>query len=249
MVSRMMLRDTRRNFLFETIEELSRLTVVPDVAATLTRAMADFGFTALGVNGLPLREEGADPIILTESTPAGFRELYIHERFYLIDHICAHARAAPTREPFRYTEAPYDRANSRTHERFLQALQTFGMGQGLIVPIGRPNQLPACVWLAGENPELDSDSVLVTQMLALFAASKAHALGRETNYGVSPLTPRERDVMAWSAHGKSAWEIGKILRIAKRTVDEHSQTAAQKLGAVNKTQAVVFALLRGIIEL
>src|ERR1700740_2309839 len=100
MVSRMMLRDTRRNFLFDTIEELSRLTAVPDVAATLARAMADFGFTALGINGLPLREEGADPIILTENTPPGFRELYIHERFYLTDHICAHARAAPTREPF-----------------------------------------------------------------------------------------------------------------------------------------------------
>ena len=244
----MMLRDTR-NFLFETIEELSRLGSVPDVAATLSRAMADFGFTALGINGLPPREEGADPAILTESTPAGFRELYIDERFYLVDHICAHARAAPTREPFRYSEAPYDRAHSHAHERFLQALQTFGMGQGLIVPIGRPNQLPACVWLAGKNPELDGDSVLATQMVALFAASKAHALGREANLGMSPLTPRERDVLAWSAHGKSAWEIGKILRIAKRTVDEHSQTAARKLGAVNKTQAVVLALLRGEIEL
>ena len=33
-------------------------------------------------------------------------------------------------------------------------------------------------------------------MIALFAASKAHALGRETSYGASPLTPRERDVLA-----------------------------------------------------
>jgi putative ABC transport system substrate-binding protein len=205
----MMLGDTRRNFLFDTIEELSRLTAVPDVAATLARAMADFGFTALGINGLPLREEGADPIILTESTPPGFRELYIHERFYLTDHICAHARAAPTREPFRYSEAPYDRAHARSHERFLQALQTFGMGHGLVVPIGRPAQIPACVWLAGENPELDDDSILATQMIALFAASKAHALTRDMGYGASPLTPREREVLAWGAQGKSAWEIGK----------------------------------------
>jgi LuxR family quorum sensing-dependent transcriptional regulator len=245
----MMLPDTRRNSLFETIEELSRLTAVPDVAITLARAMADFGFTALGINGLPVQEEGADPVILTESTPPGFRDLYIHERLYLADHICAHTRAAPTREPFRYNEAPYDRARSRTHERFLQALQSFGMGRGLIVPIGRPAQLPACVWLAGENPALDDGSVLATQMIALFAASKAHALARDANDAASPLTPREREVLAWSAQGKSAWEIGQILRIAKRTVDEHVQTAARKLGAVNKTQAVVLALLRGLVEL
>src|SRR5579863_8192870 len=178
----MMHRDTRRNLIFETIEELSRQAAVPDVAATLISAMADFGFTALGINGLPLREEGADPIILTENAPAGFRELYIYERFYLNDHICAHARAAPTRDPFRYSEVPCDRADSRSHERFLQALQSFGMGQGLVIPIGRPALLPACVWLAGKDPELDDDSVLATQMIALFAASKAHTLIRQPDY-------------------------------------------------------------------
>jgi LuxR family quorum sensing-dependent transcriptional regulator len=58
----------------------------------------------------------------------------------------------------------------------------------------------------------------------------------------SALTARERDVLAWAAHGKSAWEIGEILGIAKRTVDEHTQTAMRKLGAVNKTQAVAIAM-------
>jgi LuxR family quorum sensing-dependent transcriptional regulator len=66
---------------------------------------------------------------------------------------------------------------------------------------------------------------------------------------VSPsLTPREREVLAWVAKGKSAWETGKILHIAKRTVDEHTQTAARKLGAANRTQAVALALLLRLIE-
>jgi DNA-binding CsgD family transcriptional regulator len=62
------------------------------------------------------------------------------------------------------------------------------------------------------------------------------------------LTVRELEVITWVARGKSAWEIGEILGIAKRTVDEHARTAAQKLGAVNRTQAVALALLRRIIE-
>jgi DNA-binding CsgD family transcriptional regulator len=62
------------------------------------------------------------------------------------------------------------------------------------------------------------------------------------------LTVRELEVLTWVARGKSAWEIGEILGIAKRTVDEHARTAAQKLGAVNRTQAVALALLRRIIE-
>jgi DNA-binding CsgD family transcriptional regulator len=57
-----------------------------------------------------------------------------------------------------------------------------------------------------------------------------------------PLTEREREVLTWVAQGKSAWEIGKILNIAKRTVDEYAATAYRKLGAVNRAQAVAIAV-------
>ena len=62
------------------------------------------------------------------------------------------------------------------------------------------------------------------------------------------LTPREREILAWIAQGKSALEIGTILCIAKRTVDEHAQNAARKLGAANRTHAVALALTQGIIR-
>ena len=61
------------------------------------------------------------------------------------------------------------------------------------------------------------------------------------------LTPREREVLWWAAQGKSAWEIGEILHISKRTVDEHTQKATRKLGAVNRTQAVAIALRESLI--
>jgi DNA-binding CsgD family transcriptional regulator len=64
----------------------------------------------------------------------------------------------------------------------------------------------------------------------------------------SNLTAREREVLAWTSHGKSAWEIGEILGIAKRTVDEHAQTATRKLGAANRTQAVAIAVRDCLID-
>ncbi len=67
--------------------------------------------------------------------------------------------------------------------------------------------------------------------------------------GTHALTPREVEVLTWAARGKAAWEIGEILHIAKRTVDEHIQTAVQKLGAANRTQAVAIALLTRIIDI
>jgi LuxR family transcriptional regulator, quorum-sensing system regulator BjaR1 len=62
------------------------------------------------------------------------------------------------------------------------------------------------------------------------------------------LTAREREVLAWISLGKSAWEVGEILGIAKRTVDEHAQTAARKLGAANRTQAVAIAVRDRLID-
>ncbi len=63
------------------------------------------------------------------------------------------------------------------------------------------------------------------------------------------LTPRESEVLTWVAQGKSAWEIGEILDIAKRTVDEHVQTAVRKIGAANRTHAVAIAIRDRLIVL
>jgi CRP-like cAMP-binding protein/DNA-binding CsgD family transcriptional regulator len=61
------------------------------------------------------------------------------------------------------------------------------------------------------------------------------------------LTPREREVLWWAAEGKSASQMGELLHITKRTVDEHTQKAVRKLGAANRTEAVAIALRERLI--
>jgi LuxR family quorum sensing-dependent transcriptional regulator len=131
----------------------------------------------------------------------------------------------------------------------MQALDTFGMGKGLIVPLGQPANIPACVWLAGEDPDLGDDAKRAIQLIALFTSSMAHVLSSppDDHPPGYKLTAREREALTWAAQGKSAWEIGEILNITKRTVDEHIQNATRKLGAVNRVQAVAVALRDRII--
>jgi LuxR family quorum sensing-dependent transcriptional regulator len=74
----------------------------------------------------------------------------------------------------------------------------------------------------------------------------AKARGVQRKHGT--LTSREAEVLTWVARGKSAWEIGEILHIAKRTVDEHVQTAVRKLGAANRTHAVAIAVRELLID-
>ena len=56
------------------------------------------------------------------------------------------------------------------------------------------------------------------------------------------LSPRERQVLCWAANGKSTWEIGRILGISPRTVNEFMSTARRKLDAVNRAHAVAIAV-------
>ncbi len=61
------------------------------------------------------------------------------------------------------------------------------------------------------------------------------------------LSAREREVMTWTAEGKTAAEIGLILGIAESTCIFHITNAARKLGAVNKTHAAARAAALGLI--
>ena len=110
--------NAHRNLVYDTIDEISRLTALPEIPAAFAAAASKFGFDWFGFNALPPPGQGADPIILTERTPEGFRGSYVEERFYLVDHLCAHGRTAY--QPFRYSEAPS--ARTPEHRRFMQVL-------------------------------------------------------------------------------------------------------------------------------
>ncbi|MGA9334650.1 MAG: autoinducer binding domain-containing protein [Rudaea sp.] len=65
---------------------------------------------------------------------------------------------------------------------------------------------------------------------------------------VHELTRREREVLRWTAAGKTSGEIGKILGVSTRTVNFHVNSALAKLNATNKTQAVVKAFLFNMLD-
>ena len=60
--------------------------------------------------------------------------------------------------------------------------------------------------------------------------------------GPIELSERERDVLRWTAAGKTSSETGMILGISARTVNYHMTSILLKLNAVNKTHAVVKAV-------
>lgn len=63
------------------------------------------------------------------------------------------------------------------------------------------------------------------------------------------LSAREREVLLYAARGLSSKEIAADLIISERTVQTHLASIYDKLGARNKTEAMLLALKYGVVAL
>lgn len=64
-----------------------------------------------------------------------------------------------------------------------------------------------------------------------------------------PLTQREAEVLRYVAQGYSNNDIADIMQISERTVGNHIGSILHKLHVSNRTQAALYALRRGLVDL
>jgi DNA-binding CsgD family transcriptional regulator len=63
------------------------------------------------------------------------------------------------------------------------------------------------------------------------------------------LTTREKEVLQWSAAGKSSWEIGQIVSCTEAGVNYHFCNIRRKFGVRSRWVAMVMALEQGLIHM
>jgi DNA-binding CsgD family transcriptional regulator len=61
------------------------------------------------------------------------------------------------------------------------------------------------------------------------------------------LSPRQCEVLIWTAQGKTTWETSVIMKCTAATVNYHLKQVFRKLDASNKTHAVSRAMSLGLI--
>ena len=124
----------------------------------------------------------------------------------------------------------------------------FRMARGFIVPIHGHSGFDSAVSLGGVDLDLNPRSKPAIHLMAMYAFDRVRRLLKPGNDEPCKLTPREKEVLAWSSRGKSAWEVGEIINITQRTVEQHLENARRKLGAMNGTHAVALAIRNRSID-
>lgn len=232
---------------FQFVEELDRCSTPAEILDGLQKVLRPFGIDYFCFNGLVHPNVKFEDVLWACRVPADWLQHYLAEDYGSRDpsiRLCQE-----TVHPFEYREAWKSAQCQPDAAEVLIRAEEFGVANGLLLPVPGRTGCIGNVWVGGLAPEFSKRSRPVIQLVSLFAFERIRALvGPKVKNGPA-LTLRETEVLTWSANGKSAWEISKILGISERTVNEHAQTATAKLGAANRTQAVAIALRDRLIRI
>ena len=66
---------------------------------------------------------------------------------------------------------------------------------------------------------------------------------------MAALTAKELEILKWIKHGKSNGEISEIVAVSVKTIEYHVANIFRKLGASNRTAAVVIAIQNKLLAL
>lgn len=250
--------------LVEDCQELERLPSV------LQQVIENYGFAAYCF--LDIGKPHIDVPFYVGTTGEAWEIEYQHNGFIRVDEVVHFARR--NNRPFRWSDTPLPPRLGQKKPGALKAMEAaadYGFKEGFVIPfhyadrLGRVHSsLCSLIWKDGvpdfrvvtEQSFQELHLVLIYWMqrsidlreLAQrpYAGNvvQLHKEGLEIG-----LTDRERDVLAWTALGKTAVVTASILGISPRTVEAHIKSAIEKLGAGNRTHAVAKAIVLRLIDI
>lgn len=176
--------------------------------------------------------------------PPGWSERYVSQDYFKIDPLVLHSQRSAM--PAVWDDEMFHPGKAN---EFWEEAQAYGLRSGLSFSVHDQPGVSGVFSLARDRAiDLkDDDLAALIGRAQLFASLLHQAVCRIDLPKLLPqssaaLTDRERECLKWAAEGKTAWEIGTILGIAERTAVFHLNNVVQKLGATNKSQAIVRAV-------
>jgi LuxR family transcriptional regulator, quorum-sensing system regulator BjaR1 len=233
---------------FDFVDAIECVTDPRIVIDLFDRELKRYGFHAWLITGLPNHGERIDPLMMLNGWPEGWTETYTRLNLVHNDPVVAHCFRSTA--PFDWRDAPYDPMTNPKAKEVMDRATDFRMNEGFCVPIHSSEGFQAVVTMAGEQVEAARQVRRALHLMALYAYGKAVELCSPKRFPQPRLlTKREREVLQWTAAGKTAWEISQILGVAESTIIAHLKSAAAKYNAPNRVATVVAALRRCEISL
>ena len=185
--------------------------------------------------------------IFANSMPQGWTENYAEHGYAAEDPVSS--RTQREIRPIAWTAHDWDDTATPLQRRWRDDNLAAEVRVGYVIPDRSDGDLKL-ISLVGENPDLHPLDLKTLHFAGIEALSRMQELGvKPPAPAKSPLSRRECECLKWIAAGKTDWEIGAILGLSEKTVNVYVERAKRKLGVQTRTQAIVYALRGGYIDI
>lgn len=227
----------------EFLEASNRAETPEQVFAVFQRAVADLGFDRIMYRALRNHPDTSLPC-LARSYPDEWINHYVARNYVETDPV--RHRCLTSSLPFLW----WDIVDTKKREQSLifHEAEDVGLKDGVAVPIHGPAGECVGIGFASSAGGAALHALPQLHLMAVQFHTAYSALAEPRVPSTVRLTPREREILTWSAKGKSAWAIGQILHIAEHSVEWHLKNIYRKLGVDSRITAVVKALYLGLIS-
>lgn len=186
--------------------------------------------------------------------PEDWREHYVQSQYINTDPTVRYC--SQNTIPVWWDQIPASRKGRRViaERQVMDEAAEYGLRRGISVPVHGAGAEWGMLSLAGDAaPSLKAAAALydlqfLTQCVHE-AVKRIHAEQIDEQTEQKRLTDRERECLQWTANGKTAWEISRILSLSESTVTFHLKNAIQKMDVTNRPHAVAKALAQSRITL
>ena len=231
-----------RNLRLPKLEGESETTSLFDLAVNHTYAL---GFQYCSFTMTSQRPDTQAKPICINNYPEEWNKLYNQARFFEVDPVVKHCKTCVLplvweEKTFKDSPSLWSLAQTcgvslgwtqAVHDfQGVFSMLTLGRGKGAVSPQELYEKAGQVLWLC---------HALHTVVAQTYTPTP-------TSSPASKLTPRETEILKWSAMGKTAADIATILCLSERTVGFHICSCFKKLGVNNKIAAVLCASKAGL---
>ncbi len=158
--------------------------------------------------------------------------------------------AFDTWRPFTWDFVKKSPGLKADEKKVMNEAEEAGLLDGIAVPICGQNGELAGVGMASSSGGIRPDAVVLNKLYVLvlqFHLTFTELERRRQRPGGVHLTNREKEILLWTAEGKSDSVIAEILGVSHATIRFHMGNIFRKLNANERTLATVKAIRQGLI--
>lgn len=227
--------------LLDFVERCSSHDDFQKLLSDFSQAITSLGFKNFIITGLPSYGEDVETLVVANHWPAEWTDRYRQRRYFRDDPVSLWSLSRSI--PFTWSEARAGNPETTRSLQIKEEARDLGMVDGVGFPMFDPSNWQAVVSLSSDTSvTLSRRETGVLYLASVMVQTQALSLSENTRGRQQELSPREKDVLTWIAHGKSLWETATILGISEGTVKVHLAAVRTKLAASNTTNAVAKAL-------